>query len=53
VGSTNDITNFPYCTLEDPIELNKGTKFSTLMIEFTAYRNPASTGTRTLWNTSA
>lgn len=35
--------NFPICMLRDPIDLNKGTKYSTLVIIATAYRN-SSTG---------
>jgi hypothetical protein len=44
----NEPVNFPRCVCREPVELNKGTKFSTLVLEFVAYMDPV---TRVLWNT--
>lgn len=44
--------NLPRCVPREPIEENKGTKFSTLLLEFTAYKTGADdTPANTLWNT--
>lgn len=32
--------NFPFAVPRDPIEVNSGTKFSTLLLEFLCYRDP-------------
>lgn len=36
---TNRVLNFPRCLCREPVELNAGTKFSTLIFEFTAYKD--------------
>ena len=46
-GNSTVPANFPRCIVREPIELNKGTKFSTLVIEFTAYKDPY---TGVLWD---
>jgi len=48
VSNTNLIRNYPYVIFRDPIELNAGTKFSTLRLEGTAWNVGG-----TLWNTTA
>jgi hypothetical protein len=45
----NEPVNFPCCICREPIELNKGTKYSTLVIEFVAYKHPT---TGILFNSS-
>jgi len=37
INTTNDDRNFPVCVLRMPIEINRGTKFSTLVLEFEAH----------------
>ncbi|WP_321377117.1 hypothetical protein [Trichococcus shcherbakoviae] len=36
---TNEPMNFPRCVPREPTELNKGSKFSTLVFEFVAYKD--------------
>ena len=45
---TSEPMNFPRCICREPIELNKGTKYSTLVFEFTAYKD----ATGVLYNTT-
>ncbi len=50
---TNRPVNLPKCVPREPIEENKGTKYSTLLLEFTAYKTGADdTPANTLWNTT-
>lgn len=42
IHSVTDPYNFPVVVFREPIEINKGTKFSTLLIVGTAYRNGSS-----------
>ena len=48
--------NFPCATLErTPMEINKGTKYSRLIVEFECYKNPVASngaGIGVLWNTA-
>jgi len=46
--STTRPLNFPICVFKEPIEINKGTKFSTLVLDGTAYRNSSGL----LWDTT-
>ena len=39
-AGVNHIRNYPYCIPRMPVELNAGTKFSTLVIEFEAHKKP-------------
>ncbi len=42
IHSTSEPYNFPVVVFREPIEINKGTKFSTLLVIGTAYRNGSS-----------
>lgn len=46
LACTTQPRNFPRCVLKEPIEINKGTKYSTLLLEFEAHKNAAGV----LWN---
>jgi hypothetical protein len=41
VSTTNAPINFLRCIPREPVEINKGTKFSTLVFEFEAHKNAA------------
>ena len=44
VYANGGIDNYPYTIFREPIELNKGTKYSTAMLEGTVYLPPGSVG---------
>lgn len=41
IASANNPMNFPRCICREPVEINKGTKYSRLIFEFEAYKNSA------------
>lgn len=47
INAANGIRNFPRCIFREPIEINKGTKHSTLILVAEAHRNSVGV----LWNT--
>jgi len=48
IDNANDPRNFPRCIPRSPIEMNKGSKFTELSLEFYAYKNASGV----LWNAS-
>jgi hypothetical protein len=42
IVTPNNPRTFPLCVVHDAVEVNRGTKFSTFVITFTAYRDPTS-----------
>jgi hypothetical protein len=42
IHTANGPQNFPRCICREPIEVNKGTRYSRLILEFTAYKDPTS-----------
>ena len=46
LASTTDPRNYPRCVVRSAIEVNRGTKYSELVCEFTAYKNASGV----LWN---
>jgi hypothetical protein len=49
INAPNDVRNYALCHFKEPVEQNRGTKYSKLVIVATAYRNQS---TRVLWNTT-
>jgi len=50
LSTPNNPVNFPWAIPREPIDVNLGTKFSTLLLEFVCYKDPTSANTGVIYN---